>query len=232
MYVPSPGTHEVSQGTQAPLPGAAAALIGVAALVVVLVPFLWPFAEHFNAIAHEGAHALVGGAMGFSLAGVRLYRDASGVTEWGPATPDTGMRRILTRFVGYLGPSGFGLCTAKLIETGRGVTVLWIVILLLALLFVMIRKSFGIVTVSATIALLALATRYAHTGLEEILSYGLTWLLLLSGVRVALAHGANAGDAANLSRTTHIPRLLWALLWLAGTLLAVVIGGKWLVLRT
>ena len=232
MYVPSPGTHEVPQGTQAPLPGAAAALIGVAALAVVLVPFLWPLAEHFNAIAHEGAHALVGGAMGFTLAGVHLYRDASGVTEWGPATPDTGARRTLTRFVGYLGPSGFGLCTAKLIETGRGVTVLWIVILLLALLFVVTRKSFGIFTVSATIALLALATRYAHTGLEELISYGLTWLLLLSGVRVAVAHGVNAGDAANLNRTTHIPRLIWALLWLAGTLLAVVIGGKWLVLRT
>jgi hypothetical protein len=232
MYVPSPGTHEVPQGTQAPLPGAAAALIGVAALVVVLLPLLWPLAEHFNAIAHEGAHALVGGAMGFSLAGVQLYRDASGVTEWDPATPDTGMRRTLTRFVGYLGPSAFGLGTAKLIETGRGVTALWIVILLLALLFVTIRKSFGIVTVSATIALLALATHYAHTGLEEIISYALTWLLLLSGVRVAVAHGANAGDAANLSRTTHIPRLIWALLWLAGTLLAVVIGGKWLVLRS
>ncbi len=45
-------------------------------------------------------------------------------------------------------------------------------------------------------------------------------------------HGANAGDAGNLSRTRHIPRLIWALLWLAGTLLALVVGGKWLVLRT
>jgi hypothetical protein len=60
----------------------------------------------------------------------------------------------------------------------------------------------------------------------------MTWLLLLSGVRVAVAHGAGAGDADNLRRTTGIPRLIWALLWLAGTLLAVVIGGKWLVLRS
>ena len=73
---------------------------------------------------------------------------------------------------------------------------------------------------------------YARDGLEEVIIYGLTWLLLLSGVRVAVAHGADAGDAANLSRTTYIPRLIWALLWLAGTVLAVVIGGKWLVLRS
>jgi hypothetical protein len=59
----------------------------------------------------------------------------------------------------------------------------------------------------------------------------MTWLLLISGVRVAVAHGAGARDAANLSRTTHIPSQIWALLWMGGTLLPVV-GGKWLVLRS
>ena len=232
MYVPPAGTHGVPQGTPSTLPGAVAALVGAAALMVVLVPFLWPLAEHFNAMAHEGAHAVVGGAMGFTLEGVRLGSDASGATAWVPGTPETGMRRTLTRFVGYLGPSAFGLFAAKLIETGRVVTVLWIAVLLLVLLLFTIRKSFGIVSVSAAIAALAVITRYAHTGVEEIVSYGMTWLLLLSGVRVAVAHGAGAGDADNLRRTTGIPRLIWALLWLAGTLLAVVIGGKWLVLRS
>ena len=81
-------------------------------------------------------------------------------------------------------------------------------------------------------ALLAVVEHYARDGREEVIIYGLTWLLLLSGVRVAMAHGADAGDAANLSRTTYIPRSIWALLWLAGTVLAVVIGGKWLVLQS
>lgn len=138
----------------------------------------------------------------------------------------------MTRFVGYLGPSGFGLCAAKLIETGHVVTVLWIAIILLVLLLFAIHKSFAIVSVPAAIALLAVVTRYAHDGLEEVIVYGMTWLLLLSGVRVAVADGAGAGDAGNLSRTTHIPSQIWALLWLAGTLLAVAVGGKWLVLRS
>jgi len=47
--------------------------------------------------------------------------------------------------------------------------------------------------------------RHAHNGLEEVIVHGTTWLLLISGVRVAVAHGAGAGDAGNLSRTTHIP---------------------------
>jgi hypothetical protein len=87
----------------------------------------------------------------------------------------------------------------------------------------------AIVSVPAVIALLVYVMRHAHNGLEEVIVYGMTWLLLISGVRVAVAHGAGAG---NLSRTTHIPSQIWALLWLGGTLLAVVVGGKWLVLRS
>jgi hypothetical protein len=46
------------------------------------------------------------------------------------------------------------------------------------------------------------------------------------------SYGVNAGDAYTLSLMTLIPRGIWALLWLAGTLLAVVVGGKWLILRS
>ncbi len=225
------GTHTVPPGTQAPLPGTEAALVGLAALAVMLLPFIWPFVEQFYAMAHEGAHAVVGSVMGFTLAGVTLDMKSNGITAW-VNPPDTGLRRTLTRFVGYLGPSGFGLCAAKLIETGRVVTVLWLAIFLLVLFLFAIRKSFGIVSVPAAIALLVVVMHYSRDGLEKVIIYGLTWLLLLSGVRVAAAHGADAGDAANLSRTTHIPRGIWALLWLAGTVLAVVIGGKWMVLRS
>ena len=217
--------------TQAPLPGGEAALIGIAALVVVFLPFVWPLVEQFNVMAHEGAHAVAGSIMGFGIAGVTVDGESRGETAYVRA-PDTGPRRTLTRFVGYLGPSGFGLCAAKLIETGHAVAALWIAITLLVLLLFLIRRSFAIISVPAAIALLAVVIRHTHDGVEEVIVYGMTWLLLLSGVRVAVAHGANARDAANLSRTTHIPRLIWALLWMAGTLLAVVIGGKWLVLRS
>ena len=62
---------------------------------------------------------------------------------------------------------------------------LWIAIFLLVLLLFLIRRSFGIVSVPAAIAALAVVTRYVHAGLEEVIIYGMTWLLLLSGVRVA-----------------------------------------------
>ena len=65
-------THTAVPGTEAPLPGGEAALVGLAALVVVFLPFLWPLVEHFNAMAHEGAHAVVGSPMGFGIKGVTL----------------------------------------------------------------------------------------------------------------------------------------------------------------
>lgn len=74
--------------------------------------------------------------------------------------------------------------------------------------------------------------RYSRDGLEEVIVYGMTWLLLLSGVRNAVGHGQRAGDAGTLSTITPLPRRFWALLWITSTLLAVVISGKWLVLRS
>lgn len=229
MYAKLPGTHAPLPGMQVPLPGPMAALVGLAALVVVVTPTLLRLADHFDAMAHEGAHAVVASTMGFTVLGVTLDQNAGGATSY---LGRDGPRRLLTCFVGYLGPSAFGLCAAKLIETGHVVTVLWVAIILLVLLLFLVRKSFGIVSVPVAIAVLVISMRYAHEGLQEVISYVLTWLLLLSGARTAMIHGAGATDAHTLATATHLPRRLWALLWIAGTLLAVVIGGKWLILRS
>jgi Peptidase M50B-like len=218
-------------GTVAPLSGTEATLIGLAALAVVSIPFFWPLVEQFYVMGHEGAHALVAFAMGFKITSVTMDVENRGKTQF-LAPPGTGLRTTLTGFAGYLGPSGFGLCAAKLIETGHVITVMWLAITLLVLLLFLIRKSFGIFSVPAAIALLVYVVRHAHSGLEEVIIYGMTWLLLLSGVRVAVAHGARASDAASLNKETHIPRQIWALLWFAGTLTAVAAGGKWLILRS
>jgi hypothetical protein len=230
MDTPALGTAAPSQGVLAPLPGGTAALIGLAALVVVMVPFLWPLGRHFGVMAHEGAHALAAILLGFALETVILRRE-TGETVYRAARGAI-LRLITVGFVGYLGPSLFGLGAAKLIETGRVVTVLWLAILLLVLLFFTLARSLGMISVPVAIVLLVLVTRNAHAWLEEVVIYGLTWMLLLDGVRVAIAHGADAADAGKLRDRTLIHPRIWSLLWIAGTLLAVIIGGKWLVLRS
>jgi hypothetical protein len=227
---PVSGTYPVLTGTQAPLPGLVAALIGLAALAVVMIPLLWSLARHLDTMAHEGAHAATGSLLGFPLLGVELNPDATGSTSF--TGGGGGLRFIITGVAGYLGPSAFGLCAAKLIATGHVIAVLWVAVILLVLLLFLARKSFGIVSVPVAIALLAIVMRYAHDGLEEVIAYAITWMLLLSGVRVAVTHGTRAWDAWILNALTGVPRRFWAVLWLAGTLLAVAIGGKWLVLRS
>jgi hypothetical protein len=224
------GTPAPSPGVPAPLPGGTAALIGLAALVVVMVPFLWPLARHVNVMAHEGAHALAAILLGFALETVILRRE-TGETVY-RAAGGALLRLVTVGFVGYLGPSLFGLGAAKLIETGRVVTVLWLLILLLVLLFFFIGRSLGMISVPVAVLLLVLVTRNAHAWMEELVAYGITWLLLLDGVRVAVAHGAKASDAVILGGRTHIHPRFWSLLWIAGTVLALLIGGKWLVLRS
>jgi hypothetical protein len=230
MNTPALGTPAPPQQVLAPLPGGTAALIGLAALMVVMVPFLWPIARHVNVMAHEGAHALAAVLLGFTLETIILRRETGETTY--KAARGAILRLITVGFVGYLGPSLLGLCAAKLIETGRVVTVLWLLILLLVLLFFFLARSLGMISVPVAIFLLVLITRNAHAWLEELVVYGLTWLLLLDGVRIAVAHGVNAGDAVNLHGRTHIHPRFWSLLWIAGTVLAVVIGGKWLILRS
>jgi hypothetical protein len=223
-------TPAPSQGVVAPLPGGVAALIGFAALIVIMVPFLWPIARHVNVIAHEGAHALAAVLLGFALETVILKRETGETTY--KAARGALLRLVTVGFIGYLGPSLFGLAAAKLIETGRVVTVLWVLILLLVLLFFFLGRSLGMISVPVAVVLLVLITRNAHAWVEQLVVYGLTWLLLLDGVRVAVAHGAKAGDAVTLGGRTHIHPRFWSLLWIAGTVLAVVIGGKWLILRS
>ncbi len=131
--------------------------------------------------------------------------------------------------VGYLGPSLFGLGAAKLIETGHIVAVLWLTLLLLVLLLFVLREAFSFVSVLATGVVLFLVARFGSVGADTVVAYLVTWFLLLSGVRVVLEDNLGAGDAGNLASMTHIWRGFWVLLWLAGSIAAVAIGGALLI---
>jgi hypothetical protein len=128
--------HAPLPGTEVPLPGPVAALIGLVALVVVMTPTLGRLADHLDTMAHEGAHAVVGSTMGFPVLGVTMDSRANGATY---LAASDGPRWLLTSFVGYLGPSAFGLCAAKLIEAEHVVTVLWVATILLVLLLFTVR---------------------------------------------------------------------------------------------
>jgi hypothetical protein len=227
---PAPSTLQAALSrigeTQAPLPGAVSVFIGFAAFTAVVVQEFWLLTRHVDTIAHEGAHAIVGSAVGRKVNGVRLRPDATGetTTAGGKATGD-----VTIGVVGYLGPSAFGLLAAKMIQLGHSDAVLWVTLLLLAVLLLTVRNAFGFVPVLATGGLVYIIARYGSVGADSAVAYGVTWFLLLAGVRAVLDHGVNAKDADILRGLTKIRPGVWVWLWLILTFGALAFGGSMLV---
>jgi hypothetical protein len=224
---PSLGTvlSRISE-TQAPLPAATAVLIGLAALAAVSLQEIWLLARHVNTIAHEGAHAIIGSAVGRPIKGVKLLLNGDGRTEVGPGQVPGD---VTISVIGYLGPSAFGLGAAKLIELRHSAAVLWLTLILLAVLLVTLRNVLGFVSVLVTGGLIYIIARYASAGTGTVTAYGVSWFLLLSGIRVVLDHNTDASDAATLAGLTHIWPSIWVLVWLVGTVTALAVGGSLLV---
>jgi Peptidase M50B-like len=209
------------------LPAGTSAAIGVLALGAAILPGLSGLTQHVNTMAHEGAHAAMGLATGRTIGGVRLKRNGEGETK---LSRPQGGGFILAATVGYLGPSVFGLGAAELIRVGHAIAVLWVAIAALAVLgLIAWRNAFSIVAVLVTGLLVYLVARYASIGAGVAVAYGIAWFLLLSGVTVVLAHGGKAGDATILRQRTHVPRGLWAGVWLAGSALALIAGAQLLI---
>jgi hypothetical protein len=200
-------------------------LIGVVTAAVLIPSAIWPLVQHFEVMAHEGMHAIVGSVSGRKVQSIKLEPNATGGTT---LDRPSGPGYVLAGFVGYLGPSAFGLGAARFIQFGHIVEVLWVTMLLLGLLLVMVKPSFGYVTVPLAGFVIFLVLKHLSQTAEIVAAYAITWFLLLSGVRIVLQRGAGASDAGLLKGLTGVPRLVWFALWLAGTLAAVVIGARWM----
>lgn len=144
-----------------------------------------------------------------------------------PSRP-AGSGFLVAAFAGYLGPSAFGLGAARFIQFGHIIAVLWVTMLLLALLLIRLKPSFGMVTVPLAGFLIFLVLKHMPLTAQILAAYAITWFLLLSGVRIVLQRGIAAVDAGILRDHTSIPRLVWFARWLAGTVAAVLIGARWM----
>jgi Peptidase M50B-like len=212
------------------LPAPVAVLVGLISLGIVMVPELWALLSHFARIAHEGAHAIVGSVLDSRVTGVHLYRKPREDGTYG----ETGIRNepgtgFALTVVGYFGPSGFGLAAAALIAHGLILLVLWTGVVLLAILLLSLRTLFGVALVVGVGFLLLSIVRSKNASVEAVAAYGLSWLLLLSGVRGVWDRRKGSGDADKLREITDVPQRLWFLFWLVGTVAAVIWGSTMLV---
>ena len=207
------------------LPGTSAALLAMVAICAML-PGIWLVTRHITVIAHEGAHATIGSALGRRVMGISLERNADGATA---VSRGGRSGSAVIAAAGYLGPSAFGVGAAGLIRSGHIVAVLWAGLVALLWVMFVLRRSFGVLTVIAAFVLLLILASAATVSVQIDAAYTLTWFLLASSVRIVVFRGSRAVDAGILSEITRIPRGAWYVFWLLGTSAALAFGASLMV---
>ncbi|HET6857947.1 MAG TPA: M50 family metallopeptidase [Streptomyces sp.] len=211
-------------------------LVIVTALVALLAVTprpLWRLTRNAVTIAHEGGHGLVALLTGRSLDGIRLHSDTSGLTV--SRGKPTGIGMILTAAAGYTAPSLLGLGGAWLLAANHITLFLWVATALLIAMLVMIRNAYGALTVIVTGTAFLLISWLTTPEVQAAFAYASVWFLLLGGVRPAFElqskrrhGGAPDSDADQLSRLTHVPPVMWLLLFHVVSICALLGGGRWL----
>jgi hypothetical protein len=196
------------------------AIVGV---VVAITPGVWHIARPFHAMAHEAAHATIGAAVGLKITKMEFKFNGDGKT--GISGDESSLIQFPAAFVGYLGPTAFGVGAAELIRIGHSVAVLWIAVAGLIPIMYLARKSVGVVIVIATFVVLLLLAGSASVGMQVTTAYGIAWFLLVSGARVITQHGRGATDAGILREMTGLPRGVWPVLWFIGAAAGLLFGA-------
>ena len=199
-----PGTGSV------PLPQLVAGPTGLLVFIAFLIDGVWRFARHISVMAHEGAHVAAGWSVGRRVSGVKLNRDATGVTT---TRGSGGFGSVIFSFAGYLGPSLFGLATACLIALDQITLALGLALFCLAIMLILIRNFFGVISVAVSGVLVFLVLRYGSPEVQAVAACALSWFLLFSGVRWVLIARYRSSrrrrpDAAHPHPEVHMGHIL------------------------
>ncbi len=221
-------------GTQPDPPEAVVLLAGLAALVLIGWQPAWRVLRGVITIAHEGGHAAAAALTGRQLLGVRLHSDTSGLTVSRGRATGPGM--VFTLAAGYAAPSLLGLGGVALLGSGHVTALLWSTIALLAVMLLLIRNVYGVVSVVGTAAVVFVLSWYGTPAVQGAFGYLFVWFLLLASLRPVLElprlrRGGRGGDsdADQLARLTGLAAGGWVVLFAAVTLTAAAAGVYWLV---
>jgi hypothetical protein len=225
--------HEISTAQPAP-PRSLVLTVAAVALATVAYRPVWKLARNAVTIAHEGGHAVAALITGRRLSGIRLHADTSGVTvSYGKPY---GFGMVLTAASGYIAPSLFGLGGAALLGLGHITALLWVCVGLLALMLLMLRNFYGLISVLVTAAIAFVVSWYADARVQAGFAYLAVWFLLFGGVRPVFElqwqrRGGRApnSDADQLAKLTRTPGALWVTVFVVVAVGAMLLGGHWLV---
>jgi len=142
---------------------------------------------------------------------------------------------ILTVAAGYITPSLLGLGGAWLLVAGHITALLWASILLLAMLLLLIRNFYGMLTVVVTGAAVFAVSWVADVRVQAGFAYLAVWFLLIAGVKPVFElqltrrrTRSRDSDADQLHRLTGIPAGLWVTVFGLVALVCLGAGARWL----
>ena len=225
-------------GTQSVPPVWVIAVSGIIALLIVLDARIWHLARNLITIAHEGGHALASVLSGRRLDGIRLHSDTSGVTY--SRGRRTGPAVVVTSAAGYISPSLLGTGAAWLLAAHHVIAMLWLLLALLAAMFLAIRNAYGVLAVLVTVGAVVAVSWFGTAAIQAGFGYTAAWFLLLGGVRAVVElqadrrrsrrHGqVSTSDADQLGRLTGVPAGAWVAVFALVCVAALVLGTRLLI---
>jgi preprotein translocase subunit SecG len=185
-------------------------------------------------MAHEGAHALTAVLMGGRIKRIHLHRGGGGKTSLHAQLDWFG--DVLFKAVGYVGPSIFGLIAIFLLGVGDPTIVIWVTIVLLVLMAPFAGEGWWKILVFGVV--LYSVVRFGSPDLQLFVALTWIWWLLIGAVVGTsklvrlLFRGEKETDAHFLRKVTWIPATIWVVVFFAGTVIGLAIGGTQLVAMT
>lgn len=195
---------------------------GVACVVSVVLWFL-PFLrwvtvplQYLNTHIHEAWHALAAVATGGQVAHIEVHANGNGETY------TMGGSNFLISSAGYIGAALVGalvIALARTPKTARTALIVLSVVMAYSLLVWVRRDIFGMATGLAWIAALWGLAFYLDDekklfaaqflGVQQCLNsiQSLFFLVQISGF------GVKESDAGNMAKLTHVPAIVWSVLW-------------------
>jgi Peptidase M50B-like len=195
-------------------------LILVITLIITRIPYIGKYFRVVDTIIHETAHALMAVFTSGKVLSINLFADTSGST----VTKSTNkFGQVLVSLAGYPISSLTALFMIYLIKTGNHLLIIFILVSIAIIgMMLFIRNGYGLVWAGTFSVLNFLIIYFNHQLLIQSISIFYALIILSDSVIAPLyllvlsvTQSAKAGDATNLKKATHIPAVLWALLFSA-----------------
>jgi hypothetical protein len=139
---------------------------------------------------------------------------------------------VFTAAAGYVSPPLVGLAGVALLAADQVTILLWGAVAVMVGMLIMVRNVYGAFALVVVGGAFVAISLYASPDVQAAFGYGMTWFLLLGGVRPVVElwrqrreRAGVASDAAQLAGLTHLPAALWTAFFLVVSVGALALGG-------